>query len=192
MQVIHMPTSGDTQAHDTADLEFQHAMARMHRMRYIPIAETEGITPAELHVFMCIGQAAEMGQPCRPREIGRMMNLSPSALSQTLGSLERKGLIERRRSEHDGRSVAIELTEQGQEMLRRGNESIRKTFLELREHMGEENIREFSRLLRIIDEFMQQQVADGKMKAVPHPCVGRSPYHPAETATREGAATEGA
>ena len=47
----------------------------------------------------------------------RYLGTTRGTISQTINALERKGLVERRPSERDKRSVTVEVTEAGQERL---------------------------------------------------------------------------
>jgi len=53
------------------------------------------------------------GNGITPKAIGSALNLDPGYLSRMLSRLERDGLVERRRSDSDGRSVILRLTEAG-------------------------------------------------------------------------------
>lgn len=161
---------GDFEPRSQAEAEFHRAMARFHRTRYIPRHTSCDLTPAEVHVIMAVGRTLERGENPRPRDIGRTMRLSASALSQTLGSLERKGYITRERSAADARQVSLGLTESGRAFVDAAVEAFRNSMRELREYLGDDDLREFARLLNKVDAFYQEQVDAGKMTA--HPVRG--------------------
>ena len=53
-----------------------------------------------------------------PAQLARLSSVSAASISSVLNTLERNGLVARRRSESDGRSVLVELTEGGRETVR--------------------------------------------------------------------------
>jgi DNA-binding MarR family transcriptional regulator len=52
-------------------------------------------------------------------ELAKAADLSPASVSTMLDHLERDGIVERRRSDHDRRVVVVTLTDAGQELLER-------------------------------------------------------------------------
>src|SRR5690554_8239935 len=64
--------------------------------------------------FTLISIDPEAGTPSTA--LGPKMGMEATSLSRTLKSMEKKGLIERRRNPADGRSVLIHLTPYGKEM----------------------------------------------------------------------------
>ena len=173
---------GNVNPNDAAGA-FQQALNRLRRTHYTPRLPETDLTPAETHVLMAVGRIANSGNIPRPREIGRSMNLSPSALSQTLGSLERKGYIERARDAADARKIAVELTEKGRGFVDSSIDSFRTMMSDLRTYLGEDDLREFARLLNRVDAFFQEQVASGKVS--PHPHRGPHPHVPCDATTEE-------
>ncbi|MDO4400679.1 MAG: MarR family winged helix-turn-helix transcriptional regulator [Coriobacteriia bacterium] len=171
----------DIPARTEAEADFQRALTRFRHVRYIPTPASTVLTPAETHVIMGIGHFADADCSPRPRDIGRMLQLSASALSQTLGSLEKKGYITRERSGQDARQVALGLTQEGRRFVDSEISRFRNTMREMRDYLGEDDLREFARLLNKVDAFYEEQVAAGKMER--HPAHG---CHPAACADRPG------
>lgn len=60
----------------------------------------------------------DLGGPATAAELARAEQISPQAVSTTLGALEARGLIERRADPHDRRQVLMSLTAAGAEVLR--------------------------------------------------------------------------
>ncbi|GAA1984431.1 MarR family winged helix-turn-helix transcriptional regulator [Catenulispora subtropica] len=60
----------------------------------------------------------DRGGPATAAELARIEQISPQAMGITLGVLEDKGLVERRRDEADRRRSVTSLTDAGREMLR--------------------------------------------------------------------------
>lgn len=74
-------------------------------------------------------------------------------VSQTLKSLEEKGLIVRRRGEGDSRSVTISLTNAGHEFEKEGRRLHDERFMHMLEFLGEDDAREFVRIVNRMLEF---------------------------------------
>ena len=53
-----------------------------------------------------------------PAQLARLSSVSAASISSVLNTLERNGLVARRRSESDGRSVLVELTDRGRDTVR--------------------------------------------------------------------------
>lgn len=70
--------------------------ARMRKQRQEPPAP-KGITPAEMYAIMAVSRLEGEGRKVRPGDIAKCGQATPSAVSQTLKSLEEKGLITRQR-----------------------------------------------------------------------------------------------
>ena len=171
----------DLPAGTQAEAEFQQALTRFRHARFIPAPASTELTPAETHVIMGIGHCTDDGECPRPRDIGRVLHLSASALSQTLGSLEKKGYITRERSGQDARQVALGLTDEGRRFVDSEVSRFRQAMHEMRDYLGEDDLREFARLLNKVNAFYEEQVAAGKMDR--HPVHG---CHPAPCPHRPG------
>ena len=76
----------------------------------------EGVTPAEFSLLYC---AAESAQPVSVAQAAKQLGVSMPAVSRALKTLEGAQLIGRRTDEADRRSVLIELTDEGRELVKR-------------------------------------------------------------------------
>lgn len=74
---------------------------------------SEGLSPAQYAVYAQINAGATT-----PSQIADRLSLSPATLTGYLDTLERRGHLERKRSDEDGRSVTLRLTEAGAEKCR--------------------------------------------------------------------------
>lgn len=74
-----------------------------------------GITPTQLALLY----ALEGDAPMAMAEVGRLLELSPAALSGLADRCERAGLVERRTNERDGRAVQLAATTRGRELRER-------------------------------------------------------------------------
>ena len=64
----------------------------------------------------------DLGGPATGSELAKQDRISPQSMGATLGVLEQRGLIERRRDPADGRRVVLSVTEAGHQLVndRRG------------------------------------------------------------------------
>lgn len=91
---------------------------RLKRLRPALSPSMDGLTPMEAHALVLLFCADEKQRSVKPSDIARHLRVSPSAVSQFLRSLERKGFIVRTRAEGDSRSVCIGLTKRANPSLR--------------------------------------------------------------------------
>lgn len=82
----------------------------------------------------------------QPSDISNTMGISAARITATLNSLEKKGLIERRRDPDDRRRILIELTAEGIETAKKRFESISKITCEMLSKLGEHDAREYVRI----------------------------------------------
>lgn len=136
--------------------ELVSRMRQLHRTHPLPTPPA-GLTDAEANVLHGIDAAARHGCEPRPGAIGRFAHVRPSALSQTLGSLEQKGLITRERDGSDLRSVVVRLTEAGRaknvELTARLNEHWTRLF----DYLGERDVDELLRILGRVVAFQERE-----------------------------------
>ena len=83
-----------------------------------------------------------------PSDISNEMNISSARIAATLKSLENKGLIIRRIDVEDRRRILIDLTEKGKIQVEQHNEMIMNTITNMLKFLGEEDAKEFLRILK--------------------------------------------
>lgn len=92
---------------------FALALANRSVLRvYRRLLDPLGLTHPQYLVMLALWQHA----PLPVKEIGRLLQLDSATLSPMLKRLEADGVIERRRSDDDERSVEIHLTDAGTEL----------------------------------------------------------------------------
>jgi MarR family transcriptional regulator, organic hydroperoxide resistance regulator len=82
-----------------------HALERVS-MR---MEATLGITAQQRLIIRCVGKYTGMTSG----QLAAVLHLDPGTVSTSLGRLERKGLLERRRDPRDKRRIMLGLTEEG-------------------------------------------------------------------------------
>jgi DNA-binding MarR family transcriptional regulator len=73
----------------------------------------QNLKPRQVYILDVLAQHGPVGQ----RELGEMLDVDHSLLVTLLNPLERNGLIERQRSEHDRRRHHVLITPAGQRLL---------------------------------------------------------------------------
>lgn len=127
------------------------AAARMRKQRQEPPAP-KGITPAEMYAIMAVSRLEGEGRKVRPGDIAKCGQATPSAVSQTLKSLEEKGLITRQRDKGDSRAVTVHLTEDGRAFSARGRELHEQMIDEVLTYLGPEDAEHLVRIVeRLVD-----------------------------------------
>ena len=91
-------------------------------------------------------------------EISKMLNLTSPTITQHINSLEAQGLVERLADPGDRRVVRIRLTEEGNHFFQRMEEGRLQLFVELVEHLGEEESVHFAETMKKASEFMQKKL----------------------------------
>lgn len=74
-----------------------------------------GLNPAQWEALRYLARANRYS--CSPSALAKYLGCTKGTVSQTLISLETKGYVNRVRGEPDGRSVRLELTEEGRKVL---------------------------------------------------------------------------
>jgi len=82
--------------------------------RAVRVLEVRGLSFAEVRLLVPL-RAAESGR--RPTELAQDLHLTASGVTRALLSLERRGIVERRRDANDARASLAVLTRAGRELL---------------------------------------------------------------------------
>lgn len=99
-----------------------------------------------------------------PKELSQAMAVSSARIARLLNHMEEKMLIVRRADGHDNRQTIVALTETGQVLGIEQHELTRKMIVEMLEMLGDEDARNFIRILKkIANNFEQhEEKADRK------------------------------
>lgn len=128
------------------------AAARMRKQRQEPPAP-KGITPAEMYAIMAVSRLEGEGRKVRPGDIAKCGQATPSAVSQTLKSLEEKSLITRQRDKGDSRAVTVHLTKEGRAFSARGRELHEQMIDGVLTYLGPEDAEHLVRIVERLADF---------------------------------------
>jgi DNA-binding MarR family transcriptional regulator len=113
-----MAKSPDLRDHELgAWQEFLRAHSRVVRALDDELRAEEGLSLSQYEVLLWLARAPEGAM--RMGELATNVILSPSGVTRAVSGLERRGLVERRRSTSDGRGYLAALTPEGRSRLRR-------------------------------------------------------------------------
>ena len=101
-----------------------------------------------MYAIMAVSRLEGEGRKVRSGDIAKCGQATPSAVSQTLKSLEEKGLITRQRDKGDSRAVTVHLTEDGRAFSARGRELHEQMIDEVLTYLGPEDA---EHLVRIVE-----------------------------------------
>ncbi|MFL6157469.1 MAG: MarR family winged helix-turn-helix transcriptional regulator [Marmoricola sp.] len=119
-----------------------YSLSRTVTSIYRPVLEPHGLTYPQFLVLVALTRTG----PASIREIGRATRLDHGTLTPLLRRMADRGLISLDRSEHDGRSVTVSLTTDG--------EALQPVLVEAQCHLGdalgmtEKQVRELQRSLQ--------------------------------------------
>lgn len=88
--------------------------------------------------------------------------MSPPAMSQMLGSLERKGLIERSMSKEDRRHTVVAVTPQGRAVVDEARRMLNVQMEQVIDRFGEDQAERLTELLESLNQVIADMVRDGK------------------------------
>lgn len=95
---LHLVHRAETYAHDI----------------FVAEMNSVGITPRQFAILLTVSRGEGLSQ----MHIAQSTGIDRSTLSEIVGRLHRRGLLQRRRSQEDARAWALDLTSEGQRVLR--------------------------------------------------------------------------
>lgn len=102
----------------------------------------------EYGVLNCLNDMDEKGAPAG--ELCRRLHVVPGRMTDILKRLEEKELIVRSKDDEDRRIVRASITEKGRQLSNERRTEISKEYKGLFDILGENDVRELIRLLRIV------------------------------------------
>ncbi len=76
-------------------------------------AHQHGLSTTQFIMLGLIGKAQSTGEPCTISSMAGDLGIDPATVVRTVDSLEKRGLVERRRGREDRRQVFVEFTDAG-------------------------------------------------------------------------------
>jgi len=91
------------------------------------------------------------------KDIQESLNISKAAISDTLQSMEKKGVIERIPSQIDGRKIQVQLTKEGKETFKEIDKDMKKINQKIEGTITQEELEEFIRIIHKIKENLKKE-----------------------------------
>jgi DNA-binding MarR family transcriptional regulator len=101
-------------------------------------------------------------KPVVPGYLSEVMGISTARIATILNSLEAKGLIERRIDTNDRRKILVTITDAGRKQITEKHERMYKMFAAALREMGEDDAKEFVRLVTRFIHVTKQILHDEK------------------------------
>jgi DNA-binding MarR family transcriptional regulator len=121
-------------------------LKRLHRLLHA----SEPIRPHEFSLLHAIRHfSCQTGESPRLGDLSDRLNVTPPTVTQQVNELERRGLVERRRSDADRRSVRVSLSLEGEALLARHREAVLAQFSAVCDRLGPERS---ETLVSLLDE----------------------------------------
>jgi len=131
---------------DLRDLmEVTRRFNKIQFVRFVT-ASPESIRPNEWH-FLGKVKALDEGSGVKPSVLAQKLNVTPGSITQTITSLEEKGLVERSIDKDDRRVVRVKITTKGNESLQNVKKAFTSAYEGLVNALGEEDCRQLASLL---------------------------------------------
>ena len=111
------------------------------------------LSPSAAHALTELSEGIALTQS----ELAARLRLEKSTVSRLVGQLQERGWVERRRAEHDGRVLLLELTDQGRQMAEQVATSRAAFFARLSERIPSHREAELSGALEMLVEILHDQ-----------------------------------
>lgn len=129
------------------------ALRKLKQLRFA--AGDHGIRHSELH-FLWILAVLNKGEPVKPSEAAKELNVTLAAVTHHINSLEEKGLVSRLASSKDRRVTLIKLSDKGLKLVETLKKNRWKKICGLVEYLGEKESAELISLLDKISEYFEK------------------------------------
>ena len=128
----------------------------MVREKILPLLERHGLDSGEFYVLAALRRA---GAPyaLRPTELYRSLMVSSGGMTDRLRRLEERGLVSRRPSADDRRSMMVELTRDGRVLIERAWREDMELENDLVASLGGEERRQLADLLERLARLLEQE-----------------------------------
>lgn len=148
---------------DSADYSFPESMHRFKKLfKSIPLPE---LSHGE---FMLLGALKIQGENgcMNVSKLAERMCVSSPSVSRTLGNLEKKQFVERSIDPDNRRSISVRLTKKGDKALENAHNYLCEFMNSVTSEMGEENISELTRLMKLMSEIMERKLSKNNERII--------------------------
>ena len=124
-----------------------------------PKGASHGIKPGEFFLLTTLINSIPPGADClKASDLSNRMQVTPAAVTHLINDLEKAGYVERVSDPGDRRIVLIRPTEAGLKMMEIANVQFLETLKGLVEFLGEDDSREFIRLIALAMTYFKSKL----------------------------------
>jgi DNA-binding MarR family transcriptional regulator len=151
----------DVSLEGSAILARARRITLMVRERIVPLLSRHGLDGGEFYVLAALRRA---GPPyaLRPTELYRSLMVSSGGMTDRLRRLEERGLVRRRPSDQDRRSMLVELTAEGRKLIERAWREDMELENELVAGLGKAERQELASLLEQLARILEKEVSESE------------------------------
>jgi DNA-binding MarR family transcriptional regulator len=146
----------DVNLEGSAILARARRITLMARERIVPVLARHGLDGGEFYVLAALRRA---GAPyaLRPTELYRALMVSSGGMTDRLRRLEERGLVRRRPSQEDRRSMLVELTPEGRRLIERAWREDMELENELVAPLGSAERQQLAQLLERLARLLEKE-----------------------------------
>ena len=120
-----------------------------------PVREKYGLSYMEFVVLLFIANNSEYK---KASDIVEILGIAKSHVSETLNTLEEKGLVERKRDTQDKRSSILEVMERAKDIIEEGRRAQKEYHDLVFGSLSDDEIKELGRLQKIIEKNIKENL----------------------------------
>ena len=121
----------------------------------LPVREKYGLSYMEFVVLLFIANNSEYK---KASDIVEILGIAKSHVSETLNTLEEKGLIERKRDTQDKRSSILEVMERAKDIIEEGRRAQKEYHDLVFGSLSDDELKELGRLQKIIEKNIKENL----------------------------------
>ena len=152
-----MASTSDVELYD----QLISLLGSIKHKRLLPTSPVPELTDAEARIVFAIYRVEPEMESLRSGLLAEISKITPSALSQILKSLVKKGVVERKHRPEDYRIVYVSLTEKGREMGDALAEAHRQNMLALIDYVGTDEVEHLVLGLQRVIEYYEKLAESG-------------------------------
>ncbi|MCR3757673.1 MarR family winged helix-turn-helix transcriptional regulator [Clostridium felsineum] len=133
------------------------ALNQVRKIKFYP-KDADGITHAEMMLLVCIRKSLKIDENgVKVSQLSKKLRIASPTVTQQINSMEKNGFVQRSMDLNDRRVVRVQLTEKGEEHLKKAEKDFWKFVEELVEYMGNEKSDKFADLLIELADYMNKR-----------------------------------
>jgi len=124
--------------------------------------EIEGITHGEMHVLFCMRKGFKNEKEgIKVSQLSKKLRVAAPTITQQINALESHGLVKRTMDLKDRRVVRIQLTDKGEEILKKAQKQFHNMVYDIVDYLGEDDSAKFVELLTKLFDYMNKEMTKG-------------------------------